>query len=102
MLNHKNPILINDVDEIYISLLKEEGADEDLKQTIEIYSYIFNVNELRDFLRRIEYNYTLQIQNKIGDKLYYFNDVSTAKINKNEYNRQYYHFVLYVLVINEY
>jgi ATP-dependent 26S proteasome regulatory subunit len=87
MLNHKNPILINDIDEIYISLLKEEGADDDLKQTIEIYSYIFNVNELRDFLRRIEYNYTLQIQNKIGDKLYYFNDVSTAKINKNEYNK---------------
>jgi ATP-dependent 26S proteasome regulatory subunit len=87
MLNHKNPILINDIDEIYISLLKEQGTDEDLKQTIEIYSYIFNVNELRDFLRRIEYNYILQIQNKIGDKLYYFNDVSTGKINKNEYNK---------------
>ena len=50
-----------------------------------MFSYSLNVDELRSFLKTIEYNYTVQIQNKLGDKLYYFNDISTGKINKNEY-----------------
>ena len=87
MLNHKNPILIETVDDVYIRLLSEKGSDEELSQVIEIYSSILNVDELRAFLKKIEYNYTLQIQNKLGDKLYYFNDVSTGKINRNEYNK---------------
>ena len=87
MLNHKNPILIETVEAVYIQLLSEKGSDEDLSQVIEIYSYYMNVDELRSFLKKIEYNYTLQIQNKLGDKVYYFNDVSTGKINKNEYNK---------------
>uniref|UniRef100_A0A6C0EUI2 AAA+ ATPase domain-containing protein n=1 Tax=viral metagenome TaxID=1070528 RepID=A0A6C0EUI2_9ZZZZ len=87
MLNHKNPILINELDKIYICLLKETGSDDDLSQTIELFSYSLNVDELRSFLKTIEYNYTVQIQNKLGDKLYYFNDISTGKINKNEYNK---------------
>jgi len=87
MLNHKNPILIEIIDQIYIRLLSEKGSDEDISQIIEIYSPILNVDELRGFLKKVEYNYTLQIQNKLGDKLYYFNDVSTGKINRNEYNK---------------
>jgi hypothetical protein len=87
MLNHKNPILIETVEAVYIQLLSEKGSDEDLSQVIEIYSYYMNVDELRAFLKKIEYNYTLQIQNKLGDKVYYFNDVSTGKINRNEYNK---------------
>ena len=87
MLNHKNPILIESIDAVYIQLLSEKGSDEELSQVIEIYSYTMNVDELRAFLKKIEYNYTLQIQNKLGDKVYYFNDVSTGKINKNEYNK---------------
>ena len=87
MLNHKNPILIHELDEIYICLLKENGSDDELSQTIEIFSYNINVNELRAFLKKIEHNYNIQIQNKLGDKLYYFNDVSTGKINKSEYNK---------------
>jgi ATP-dependent 26S proteasome regulatory subunit len=87
MLNHKNPILIETIDEVYIRLLSEKGSDEELSQVIEIYSDLLNVDELRSFLKKIEYNYTLQIQNKLGDKTYYFNDVSTGKINRNEYNK---------------
>ena len=87
MLNHKNPILIETVDAVYIRLLSEKGTDEELSQVIEIYSDLLNVDELRSFLKKIEYNYTLQIQNKLGDKTYYFNDVSTGKINRNEYNK---------------
>jgi chaperone BCS1 len=87
MLNHKNPIMIEPIEAVYINLLSEKGSDEELSQVIEIYSYIINVDELRAFLKKIEYNYTLQIQNKLGDKTYYFNDVSTGKINRNEYNK---------------
>ena len=87
MLNHKNPILIESINSIYIQLLSEKGSDDEVSQVIEIYSYCLDVDELRAFLRKIEYNYTLQIQNKLGDKTYYFNDVSTGKINRNEYNK---------------
>ena len=87
MLNHKNPILIESVDSVYVQLLSEKGSDEDMSQVIEIYSFCLDVDELRAFLKKVEYNYTLQIQNKLGDKTYYFNDVSTGKINRNEYNK---------------
>ena len=87
MLNHKNPIMIEAIDQIYIRLLSEKGSDEEVSQIIEIYSYAMDVDELRAYLKKIEYNYTLQIQNKLGDKLFYFNDVSTGKINRNEYNK---------------
>jgi hypothetical protein len=87
MLNHKNPIMIEVIDQIYIRLLSEKGSDEELSQVIEIYSHVLDVDELRAYLKKIEYNYTLQIQNKLGDKLYYFNDISTGKINRNEYNK---------------
>jgi len=87
MLNHKNPIMIESVDAVYVQLLSEKGSDEEISQVIELYSYALDVDELRAFLKKVEYNYTLQIQNKLGDKTYYFNDVSTGKINRNEYNK---------------
>ena len=84
MLNHKTPILINEQEEIYICLLNDT---ENTSQLIEIYSYILNVEELRAFIKKVEYNYTIKMQNKLGDRLYYFNDISTGKINKNDYNK---------------
>jgi hypothetical protein len=84
MLNHKTPILINEQEEIYICLLNDI---ENTSQLIEIYSYILNVEELRAFIKKVEYNYTIKMQNKLGDRLYYFNDISTGKINKNDYNK---------------
>jgi len=87
MLNHKNPILIDEMNEIFICLLKEDIGEEDTSQTIEMYSYTMNVEDLRAYIKKIEYNYTIKIQNKLGDRLYYFNDISTGKINKSEYNK---------------
>jgi hypothetical protein len=84
MLNHKTPILINEQEEIYICLLNDI---ENATQLIEIYSYLLNVEELRAFIKKVEYNYTIKMQNKLGDRLYYFNDISTGKINKNDYNK---------------
>ena len=87
-LNHKLPILINSEEDIYICLLKDNSQDQDnMSQIIEIYSYTLNIEELRTFIKKIEYNYIIKIQNKLGDKLYYFNDISTGKINKNDYNK---------------
>jgi len=87
-LNHKLPILINNEEDIYICLLKDNSQDQDnMSQIIEIYSYTLNIEELRSFIKKIEYNYIIKIQNKLGDKLYYFNDISTGKINKNDYNK---------------
>ena len=87
MLNHKNPILIDETNEVYICLLTEDISEDDTSQTIEIYSYTMNVEDLRAYIKKIEYNYTIKIQNKLGDRLYYFNDISTGKINKSEYNK---------------
>jgi hypothetical protein len=84
MLNHKKPILINEQEEIFICLLNDI---ENATQLIEIYSYVLNVEELRAFIKKVEYNYTIKMQNKLGDRLYYFNDISTGKINKNDYNK---------------
>jgi hypothetical protein len=86
MLNHNKPILINEQEDIYMCLLNDV-RDETTSQLIEIYSYVMNVEELRAFIKKVEYNYTIKVQNKLGDKLYYFNDVSTGKINKNDYNK---------------
>jgi hypothetical protein len=85
MLNHKTPILINEEDDIYVCLLNETNDDKDSSQLIEIFSYSLNVEELRSFIKKIEYNYTIKMQNKLGDKLFYFNDISTGIINKNDY-----------------
>ena len=85
MLNHKTPILINEIDEIYVCLLNETNDDKDSSQLIEIFSYTLNVEELRSFIKKIEYNYSIKMQNKLGDKLFYFNDISTGIINKNDY-----------------
>jgi hypothetical protein len=85
MLNHKTPILINDTDEIYVCLLNETNDEKDSSQLIEIFSYSLNVEELRSFIKKIEYNYSIKMQNKLGDKLYYFNDISTGIVNKNDY-----------------
>lgn len=85
MLNHKTPILINETDEIYVCLLNETNDDKDSSQLIEIFSYTLNVEELRSFIKKIEYNYSIKMQNKLGDKLFYFNDISTGIVNKNDY-----------------
>jgi len=85
-LNHKMPVLIDE--DIYICLIKDNNQDSDnMSQIIEMYSYTLNIDELRSYIKKIEYNYTIKIQNKLGDKLFYFNDISTGKINKNDYNK---------------
>ena len=64
MLNHNKPILINEQDDIYMCLLNDI-RDETTSQLIEIYSYVMNIEELRTFIKKVEYNYTIKVQNKL-------------------------------------
>jgi hypothetical protein len=44
-----------------------------IEQTIELFSYTKSMQELRAFLNKITHEYKIKIENKLGDKMYYFN-----------------------------
>lgn len=105
-LNEKNPIKICDKNDIYINVLKPDNTDsftiseilnmarvsnetakqpttdESAKQIIEIYSTNseFTNEKLRKFLNDMSHNYSVKMQNKLGDKIYYFNMVNLPPI----------------------
>ena len=53
---------------------KKDDKDE-IKQTIEFFSYTKTMKELRSFLDKITHDYIIKIENKLGDKIYYFNQI---------------------------
>ena len=42
---------------------------------IEIYSYTFNLSELRVYIEQITNDYKIKKQNKLGSQVYYFNEI---------------------------
>ena len=48
-------------------------GNESIEQTIELFSYTKSMQELRAFLNKITHEYKIKIENKLGDKMYYFN-----------------------------
>ena len=79
VLNQSDIIEISE--DFFIKLLenkngfqKKDDKDE-LKQTIEFFSYTKTMKELRSFLDKITHEYIIKIENKLGDKIYYFNQV---------------------------
>ena len=48
-------------------------GNEGIEQTIELFSYTKSMQELRAFLNKITHEYKIKIENKLGDKMYYFN-----------------------------
>jgi hypothetical protein len=83
ILNTLDPIQLNN-EQIFIKLqeLPKVVTDETSKNTanvmlqnIELYSYEKSMDELRDFLNKIKNDYYIKIQNKLGDQLYYFNEL---------------------------
>jgi hypothetical protein len=48
-------------------------GNEGIEQTIELFSYTKSIQELRAFLNKITHEYKIKIENKLGDKMYYFN-----------------------------
>ena len=69
--------IIEIADELFIKLkennvMLEEGKGE-TEQLIELFSYTKTMQELRSFLNKLAHEYNIKIQNKLGDKIYYFN-----------------------------
>ena len=77
-LNDTTPVLIDEEKQIYSLLVKSEtlGENGKIKQVVEIYSYLFTIDLLRKYLNDISYLYAIKIQNKMGDKTFYFNALS--------------------------
>ena len=51
----------------------DKPGNEGIEQTIELFSYTKSMQELRAFLNKITHEYKIKIENKLGDKMYYFN-----------------------------
>jgi hypothetical protein len=83
ILNQKDVIEI--YDEIFIKLKDNKPVENqdkqssapDIEQEIELFSYTKTMQELRAFLNKISHEYKIKIQNKLGDKIYFFNQHPT-------------------------
>lgn len=81
-INYYEPVQIEE--NIYAKLLDnkidaEKGtSDASQKPTdyIEVYSYSLNMEELRAYVDKITKEYMLRIKNKLGNKIYYFNEIA--------------------------
>jgi hypothetical protein len=51
----------------------DKPGNEGIEQTIELFSYTKTMQDLRAFLNKITHEYKIKIENKLGDKMYYFN-----------------------------
>ena len=51
----------------------DKQGNEGIEQTIELFSYTKSMQELRAFLNKITHEYKIKIENKLGGKMYYFN-----------------------------
>lgn len=96
IVSNKEPVCIDEINKIYVQLLEEnvinlEGGKASNTQVLDIYSYELDVHELRNFVNGIINDYTLKLQNKLGDRTFYFNAlpvVSYRNIDgKIDYNK---------------
>lgn len=78
ILNEFDVIEISD--EYFIKLAENKVADASdssgaggIEQTVELFSYSKTMKEVRSFLDKITHEYKIKIENKLGDKMYYFN-----------------------------
>jgi ATP-dependent 26S proteasome regulatory subunit len=52
---------------------ESESSDTNIEQIIELFSNTKSIQDLRFFLNKITHEYKIKIENKLGDKYYYFN-----------------------------
>ena len=79
-------------DELFVKLSEITETDESssngagIQQKIELFSYTKTTNELRVFLNKLSRDYEIKIKNKLGDNIYYFNQVpmNAPKVTNNE------------------
>ena len=72
--------IIQIADDFFIKLtenknseLSDSSGEGGIEQTVELFSYSKTMKELRSFLDKITHEYKIKIENKLGDKMYYFN-----------------------------
>lgn len=96
LLNNNKPILIDAENDIYVKLHNElkmdDTADNENKtQIISLYSHVLDIYELRKIVEKLTYEYSLKIQNKLGDDIYLFDAIQTAPFmdadNRIDYSR---------------
>lgn len=79
IVSNKEPVCIDETNKIYLQLLEENlisrdtGKETGSSQILEIYSYELDVYELRKYIDAIVNDYTLKLQNKLGNRTFYFN-----------------------------
>lgn len=57
--------------------LEKSDTETKIEQVIELFSYTKNMQDLRSFLNRISYEYKIKIENKLGDRIFFFNQHPT-------------------------
>ena len=86
ILSSKEPVLVDEQKEIYFKLISESKTTENsATQMIEIYSYLLNMVELRIFVDSITSDYKYKIQNKLGGKIFYFDEMNLSN-SQNQKN----------------
>ena len=77
VINDKEFLLEN---EIYCKVKNFERDDKGLinQYNFEIYSYKHDVNELKKFVNKILESYKRDCENKLGDKIYYFDELHVS------------------------
>ena len=58
--------------------------ENDICQIIKVFSSTYNSKQIRDFITKIHHDYVINIQNKLGEKRYYFN-MKHDKVKKFDY-----------------
>ena len=84
-------------DELFIKLseindpTESSGNSNEIQQQIELFSYTKTTNELRVFLNKLSRDYEIKMKNKLGDNIFYFNQVPMnapkSAINQKDYTK---------------
>lgn len=56
---------------------EKADAETNIEQVIELFSYTKTMQDLRSFLNRVSHEYKIKVENKLGDKIFFFNQHPT-------------------------
>lgn len=96
-LNDNEPVLLDEGYQIYSILIttaisteiSTDSSDLSTKQVVEIYSYNIKIDQLRKYLNEITRLYNIKIQNKLGDKIFFFNALPTPVFKNPDNTKDY-------------
>lgn len=81
-VNHHNTIEISP--KIFMQVVKiEKGKDSPTKIDFELFSYDYSLTELQDYVNKVVKDSRIKRQNKLGNQLYYFNEIVETLPNVN-------------------